>query len=384
MSEVKKYNIMENTLQAINENYVKLPLEEVRRNNVIMKKIIWGVVEKMRKNVLFDKLFSTIYYGGSYYDGLKVGHPDEYDIDMLLVLPKNLAKIVISTVPGYVHAILTNKEELARFCESDTNYLDTEKILNWIHGVLTKALNEFTYDSPHNIFITYCRAGPAFTLKIRGEIDGFIIVMDIDLVTCIKFGSDCWPTGGYRPNPCLGDGFFFIVPKLPKSVQYHPSRYWRLSFQAQEKSIIHGKEKLKPALKLLKKMRNTLQQPIDSYHLKTIVLWEVLENPQHFSYDKTLSYVFMHILKLYKEKISKKKIEYFWNKKLNLIDNMHDDTYLNIQGRLENIIKQIDNNPLVIASYLLEKDELIEFTKSKIVQEIPVVPPEPESSCIIL
>lgn len=54
-------------------------------------------------NPLFANLFESFLFGGSYYDGLKVGKPDEFDLDLRLVLPKLVdAKLNISNQPGFV------------------------------------------------------------------------------------------------------------------------------------------------------------------------------------------------------------------------------------------------------------------------------------------
>lgn len=45
---------------------------------------------------------------------------------------------------------------------------------------------------------------------------------------------------------------FFVVPKKPKGIPKDESKYWRLSFQIQERDFIHDKGRLKPALRLLK------------------------------------------------------------------------------------------------------------------------------------
>ena len=37
-----------------------------------------------RCDQLFDVLFKDIYYGGSYYDGLKIGKPNEYDLNFVM------------------------------------------------------------------------------------------------------------------------------------------------------------------------------------------------------------------------------------------------------------------------------------------------------------
>lgn len=59
----------------------------------------------MKENdVLFKSLYSTVFYGGSFYDGLRVGHPEEFDLDLLLMLPKSLIfELPISNVQGFVH-----------------------------------------------------------------------------------------------------------------------------------------------------------------------------------------------------------------------------------------------------------------------------------------
>lgn len=46
------------------------------------------LIETMKqKSVLFKTLYKSKYYGGSYYDNLKVGPPNEYDLDLVLRLP---------------------------------------------------------------------------------------------------------------------------------------------------------------------------------------------------------------------------------------------------------------------------------------------------------
>lgn len=96
--------------------------------------------------------------------------------------------------------------------------------------------------------------GPAFTLKVRDvSTNGERLRMDMDLVPCFVFQKDKWPTGGYRPNPIGDKPEFFIVPKKPSGARDGIlARYWRLSFQEQERVIIKNQQWLKPSLKLLK------------------------------------------------------------------------------------------------------------------------------------
>lgn len=48
-------------------------------------------------------MYQRVFYGGSFYDELRVGTPDEFDLDLLLALPKLLyPEIVPSNKPGHV------------------------------------------------------------------------------------------------------------------------------------------------------------------------------------------------------------------------------------------------------------------------------------------
>lgn len=68
-----------------------------------------------QQHPLFALLYTTIYYGGSYYDGLKVGKPEEYDLDLLFLLPKYAnPEIIESNLPGYVYVKIPDMEKLMK------------------------------------------------------------------------------------------------------------------------------------------------------------------------------------------------------------------------------------------------------------------------------
>lgn len=100
----------------------------------------------------------------------------------------------------------------------------------------------------------FVKGGPALTLKIEGA----GLKMDVDLVTCFIFSKDKWPKGGFKSNPVPSKPDFFIVPKIPKcgGDAKIRERYWRLSFQEQERELMASKGKnFKPTIKLLKVWR---------------------------------------------------------------------------------------------------------------------------------
>ena len=55
------------------------------------------LIQLMREeDVLFKKIYSRICGAGSYYDGLKVGKPEEFDMDVVIRLPINYEEVVVS------------------------------------------------------------------------------------------------------------------------------------------------------------------------------------------------------------------------------------------------------------------------------------------------
>jgi cyclic GMP-AMP synthase len=49
-----------------------------------------------KEDVLFNKIYSRICGAGSYYDGLKVGKPEEFDMDIVIRLPIDYSEVVVS------------------------------------------------------------------------------------------------------------------------------------------------------------------------------------------------------------------------------------------------------------------------------------------------
>jgi hypothetical protein len=48
------------------------------------------------EDVLFKRIYSRFCGAGSYFDGLKVGKPEEFDMDIVIRLPINYDEVVVS------------------------------------------------------------------------------------------------------------------------------------------------------------------------------------------------------------------------------------------------------------------------------------------------
>ncbi|KRT86351.1 hypothetical protein AMK59_490, partial [Oryctes borbonicus] len=323
----------------------------------------------------FEKLFNTIYYGGSYYDGLKISDPGEYDCDLLLVLP-SYAKPVVTTetnYPGFVKIFLSDLEKFRKQPEYPKYYTDLPKLLEddylcgnklkkWMESLLDKVFNDLkteknycSFDVDDNkYYFKKTKGGPAFTMHVTDSLDNDKFFLDMDLVPCFQFGEGEWPRdNGFRQNT-TDISSFFVVPKAPKNCQgYDKSgRYWRLSFQQQEQKIIGKRQSLKPAIKLLKKLRdNEKHVSISSYFIKTIFLWKVDEGDEKF-WTANLSNVFMKMLKQYQQHLKEGQIPYFWNKEFNLITDINPKELENICNRITKIVNNIDRDPQLVQNYL--------------------------------
>ena len=75
----------DDALREVNDNIMKLKKIDIQKSNQILDWLKNDVVDAMKKNdVLFNSLFREIYYSGSYYDGLKIKEPDEFDLNIVL------------------------------------------------------------------------------------------------------------------------------------------------------------------------------------------------------------------------------------------------------------------------------------------------------------
>jgi hypothetical protein len=54
------------------------------------------ILRMKEQDALFKRVYSRICGAGSYYDGLKVGKPEEFDMDIVIRLPINYEEVVVS------------------------------------------------------------------------------------------------------------------------------------------------------------------------------------------------------------------------------------------------------------------------------------------------
>lgn len=91
---------------------------------------------------LFKYIFNKKLYGGSYYDGLKLYEPDEYDLDLAFKLPKKADfHLDTSSEPGFVR-IYCNLDSL----KQDVNLTREIRFVtnfSFINFFLNKTMTQF-------------------------------------------------------------------------------------------------------------------------------------------------------------------------------------------------------------------------------------------------
>jgi len=402
-------------LNSVHKNHISLQDDDIARNGEHFRKVLDHLILLMKKeDVLFNRIYSRICGAGSYYDGLKVGKPVEFDMDIVIRLPIDYGEVVFENAnpvpPAFTKVKITRALDLLRQHPDWTstyrmmdNWRDKDGFLlqsefrQWAEGVVNKALNKLEKKEP-NCFklkiqdpknpgreseytVSLKKSGPALTFAITILADN--VVVDVDFVPVIEFTHPKWPPHHVRT---LDDQLitakrtsWFIVPK-PGKTDKHDGTMWRLAFHEQERQMINSKGVLKPVCRLLKKLRDSQRLNIASYYLKTLFLWEIDKNQDPGFWNKKQGTLFMHMLKVLEQSLSNGKIPYYWDKRYNLLQGLQESHIQNLACRLKNIIADIEKNvsgsPLVIAKYILSKEEFEALNRNSRVDVAGEVTPQ--------
>ncbi|KAJ4429444.1 hypothetical protein ANN_21613 [Periplaneta americana] len=126
-------------------------------------------------------------------------------------------------------------------------------------------------------------------------------------------------------------------------------------------------------MKTLVKFRDTQGINIASYYLKTLFLWEVDIRGREFWTQKQ-GFLFMHMLKVFRDKLQQKSINYYWDKRYDLTEGYNDKNKKNICDRLNKIIekieKEVETNPMIVAKFILPKKEFESLEKNTILPNL--------------
>ncbi|PNF41247.1 hypothetical protein B7P43_G01480 [Cryptotermes secundus] len=389
----KEEAAMETVLNQLHKHCISLHDDTIKAYVDHFMKVLNHLIVLMKEeDVLFKAMYRRMSGAGSYYDGLKVGKPEEFDVDIVIRLPVSYEEITIvsnrSVPPAFTKVQITTKamdllrqrpdwastyRSMDKWRDKDGFLLQSE-FRQWVESVVNKALNRLRRSKPNcyelgiqdpdasgrlsQYHISLKKSGPAMTFTVTMIPSNAKV--DVDFVPVIEFTHPKWPAGSVRP---LSDQLikakrtsWFIVPKPKSKTGDADHTLWRLAFHEQERELINDRGTLKPVCRLLKKLRDSCQLNIASYYLKTLFLWEIDANKAPDFWKMKQSHLFMHMLKILQQNLKRGEIKYYWDKHCNLIEGFQEKHKENLVCRLDNIIAHIERNvsesPIVIAEHI--------------------------------
>ena len=277
---------------------------------------------------LFGNLYSKIHHAGSYYDGLCIVEPTEFDLDIMLKMPfpKHLMKLDFgnsfpipsgfaryyrSSPPKDVKTTkkLTKDQERLFLAVFDENLLLPVRVRNWFRTVVDKAVSYF------ELHPLYHKCSPAATIKVKVDQD---LEVEIDLVPVFPHGEE------------------MLVPKTYPGDEYQ--KVWRLSYPSLEKRLLKGQSCAKKVIRILKLFRDQFEdwKWVSTYYLKTAVMLKIREG-EVWS-DTQLGEKFEKMLQVLQQHFQRKHLSSLHNPGLNLLGHTKSATLCNSERRLNRFI----------------------------------------------
>lgn len=378
-----KYNKMslEIFFQELNRTHVKIKKAERVKNNAILNSVLGELLTKMKScDDLFRSMNPKLEFLGSYYDGLRVGHATEYDINVVLKIHVNYDKIILdSSETQHAYTIVKMPAEFRRLSKTQHTAtkgfhctkmwcdrafrLSAKQFKSWMQSVVDATVNTFPIQNNQRILkvngkiykIATKLSGPANTISL---IDGNNII-DVDLVPTISFNLPKMPRNtniNYSKVNSTNINEYFVVPKINDN-----DFSWRLAFPFQERKFINKKYNMKSALKILKLIRDTQGfKKLASYYIKTLFLWESEEQSDEFWKQNSLSFLVIYMMKKLRDCLAIGIIRNFWCSEHNLLEKVKLETCRHWSNRLTHIIdvieQQKDKSPVILLKYFVNSN----------------------------
>ncbi|KAL0840683.1 hypothetical protein ABMA28_015877 [Loxostege sticticalis] len=294
---------------------------------------------------------SPVTFSESRNDHLLIRNPDELDMDIVIGLPLNISDDpnvpserdikfepqdadFVELKMGIDHQKLFSGVDFminktAYKWRDGDDYLSSSKFLDWFESVVVRALNMFETNARgvpvfqvdgSTYSINRTGSGSAVTLTIENESSD--LRMDVNLVPALRFPGTRWPINKYYrqiPETCKR-GYWLIVPKPNEeaSSEVCRRRSWRLAMHYQERELMHDRDNLRQAVRLLKKLCDSQKMDkISSYCIETLLLWDI--SSSHWwkmSYPATL---FKYMVQKLHLALVSRRIDYYWNEDNNLL-----------------------------------------------------------------
>ena len=304
---------------------------------------------------------------GSYYEGLKVCRPGEFDV-MVVFDAHRIERFFKVRCPlrprdtlGYASVELKTEVRGGRdlwgeFLTSDGKYLSPRKVVRHFYSLVRESVAAMNKKNKQRISNLKEPKGPAVTFTIDGK-------MDVDLVLSLEISdwpscaaswenfAQCraWPTqkevGEITRNGC------HLVAKPcsaeAKSEDRNSQKFWRISFSEAEKTLLSKASDEKKYYRIAKAIfegKKAHLKPLTSYYLKTLFLDLRSQNPRAINKENLGS----NVVKFFASLIARLKggqLPHFFVRNVDLLSTITKEKRLDLAAKLEVFVEKLICNP---------------------------------------
>ncbi|CAN7939235.1 unnamed protein product, partial [Ixodes hexagonus] len=366
-----------------------------------------------RKDPLFGQLFNRLVPTGSYYDGLRTKRADEFDINLVLLLPflkgefttQNVFTMQILRTPavegGHGHSFWVcapndvnptlqvphelpghvgyqvSRVAVGRLLRQGNpawvpqllkwidgaNMLHPSRVKSWLQSVIDRTLPTYVTPSGSCADVTKIRlggSGPARTFHVELINGGKI---DVNLVPVIEIRYPTWPDGikkaDWMTRMSTVDHNWLLVPKSPTP----NSDQWRIHFLYLEKRLIASYGCVKPLIRVLKTLRDSYNWNLSSYSLKTFVMSQLVANYDEQCWlPKNQGILFIKVLERLGLALKQPGpgIPFLFHPEVDLTEKVKRVTRDNIGNRIERIVRKLRMSPDECIKLILNNEPITE------------------------
>ncbi|KAM7061244.1 cyclic GMP-AMP synthase [Acridotheres tristis] len=323
---------------------LSLARDDVSEAATLVNLVVSHLVQAIRAK---DSCFSSIerQSAGSYYERVKISEPNEFDIMLVMPVPRIQLDEADDTGAFYYVSFKRSPKEKGwlKFLEEDGK-LSAFKMLQALRDIIKQEVKNI---KDLEVTVARKKAGcPAITLQIKNPPSE----ISVDIILTLE-AQQSWPLStqaGLKIEQWLGTKVrrdmrirpLYLVAKQNKNEKVLRGNTWRLSFSHIEKDIIknHGNSKTccesdgpkccrKGCLKLLKYLLEQLKmkypkelEKFCSYHVKTAFLHSCVTWPNDSDWHLgDLDHCFQQCLRFFVDCLQRSQLTHFFIPQYNLL-----------------------------------------------------------------
>jgi len=353
-------------LEDLYNQRIKIDEEEQKKYQGLLKYVVDTMISKMKeKTPEFNDLYRETYYGGSFFDGLKIGSTEQ-EFDLNIVFKWKTQSLEITRLEEdkkkknfcYIKVtkpVLSPSEEKITFKLHGVQYLSPIKMFNMIKKSVDRVLTEISLTVQYKgetYRVTRHEYAPV-TLKVVGNGMSF----EVDLVPSIKFDFKALSSQSELEKHVVSLCNKFGVTNETRnfmaiSLHRADKEKFELDFHDVERKILYNRGCVKKVIKLMKYLRDIKGGPMMklwSHLLKTSVMHQVVHKSKDYWNNENLVTCFIDSLRNLLSGLRKESITDIFFPNVNLLDRIKNKQVIHDNiGLLDKIITRYDRDGCVM------------------------------------